>query len=249
MKGGFLRRDAWDRGTSLAEVLVAASLLGILVSATYANLISQMRTHATETVVSETMLAARSALGVLSEQIAAAGLGVPRATSPAKAEALITAEAHRLSFWSNFPPRHTYLTAGMAKGSSQLSVQSAAGLTPGAVLYVMDSDNWHFATVVNQSDGAVGIDPPLGLGFAAGSLLMPVEQITFEVSGGKLLRNGRPLIEHVRELSFTYDAEERAAVRMIGVRLTVETRSVDAQRGETVPITVSAEITPPNLAL
>lgn len=249
MKHGFIRPGTWDRGMSLAEVLVAASLLSILMAASYGSLISQMRTHATESVVSETMLAARSVLGVLREQIGAAGQGVPRATKPARAEALVTAEPQRLSFWSSLPPRHTYLTAPAARNSSQLAVQSAAGLSPRTRFYLMDSDHWHFAAVVEAGNGRIRIDPPLAYSFAAGSLLMPVEQVTFELAGDKLLRNGRPILSHVRELTFSYDTADRRAVRVIGVRLTVETRAADVQRGEPAAITVSAEVAPPNLAL
>lgn len=244
-----LRRTTSACGTSLVEMLIATALLGILMAAAYGSLISQMRTHATQTMVSETMLAARSALAVLTAQIDAAGLGVPHATQPSTAAALITTEPQRLTFWADVPARHTYLATSAAKASTQLAVQSSAGLVAGSTIYIATSDNWQFATVVTVANNTLTIDTPLAYGFAAGSPIMPVERVTFELVKGALVRNGHAVIEHVRDLTFTYDAVKLDAIRVIGIRLTVETRSIDPRTGAPLPITVQTAVTPVNLSL
>lgn len=244
-----LRRTASTCGTSLVEMLIATGLLSILMATAYGSLISQMRTHATQTLVSETLLAARGALAVLADQIDAAGLGVPHATKPSTATALVTAELRRLSFWANFPPHYTYLTTTAAKASTQLTVQSTAGLLAKSTVYIASSDSWHFATVVKVGTNTLTIDTPLAYSFAAGSPVMPVEQITFELVNGALVRNGHALIPHVRDLTFTYDAATLAAIRVIGVHLTVETRSIDPRTKAPLPVTVQTQVTPSNLSL
>ncbi len=233
----------------MIELMVAMVLLSLLMAAAYSSLIAQMRSHAAQTLASETMLAARKALSVLADQVEMAGLGVPTATQPSAAPSLITADPGRLSFWTNVGTSHTYLTASALKNASSVTVLSPAGLATGSSVYITDTVDWHFGTVTSVNGQTVQITPALTYNFAAGSLLTPVEQVTFELVDNELRRNGRMFIPNVSQLTFTYDSTDLSAIRVISIALGVQTRAVDVDSGKKLTMSLSTDVAPPNLAL
>ncbi len=237
------------RGVSLIEVLVTVSLLSLLMAAAYSSLIMQMRAHAAQTLMAETMHQARSALQVLTDHIEMAGFGVPTATRPSVPDSLLIAEATRLRFWSDVATTHTYLTADALRNDRSVTVLTSAGLAAGDAVYLTDTTNWYFGTVTAVNGTTVQVSPPLTYNFTAGSLLNPVEQVTFELADGELRRNGRPFIPNVAALEFTYDSQTLREVRVITIELTVETRATDVNRGRPLEVTVRTQVAPPNLAL
>lgn len=237
-------------GYSLIEVLVAIAILGIAMGTAYGSVIVQMRRHAAQAMVSETLYAGRTAFQVLTEQVANAGFGVPTATTPSAAASIVAAEPARLSFWTNVGTTHTYLTAAALTGSFTMTVLSSHGLGAGANVYVTDSNRWVLGTVQSASGTTVQLSRALGYNFAAGSLVFPVEQVTydFDAANGALRRNGRALIPNVTDLLFTYDSATPERIRVITISLTVQTRGVDLG-GTRRAITLGARVAPPNLAL
>jgi type II secretory pathway pseudopilin PulG len=227
-------------GSSLIEMLVVLLLLGVILAVVHGSVIAQMRAYATQTVVAEGQFAARQALRVLSDQIAMAGFGIPIADKPSSVSALVTAAPTKLSFWTNVRAEHTFLTASALRDATTVTVLSTAALPPGTSVYISDSTNWYLGTVQKSGGTSVVLSPGLTYNLSAGSLVTPVEQVTFALQGDTLLRNGRAFIRNVRALAFTYDAEKLAAIRTITVRLTVETRSTDVSTGKPIPIAVSA---------
>ena len=239
------------RGSSVIELMVTMVLLSLLMGAAYSSVIAQMRSHATQTLVSETMLAARSALSVLADQVELAGFGVPTANLPSTAPSLIRAEASRLSFWTNVTTTHTYLTAKARKNASLIKVVSAAGLATGSRVYITDTVDWYRGTVssVDGLSNTVHVTPALSYDFGEGSFVTPIEQVTFELVGNALQRNGRLFIPNVSQLRFTYDATDLRAIRVISIALDVQTRAADVNRGKKITVSVATEVAPPNLAL
>lgn len=238
-----------ERGTTMAEVMVATAILSIAMACTYASIATQMRTHATQTMVSECMNETRMALRVMSDQVDMAGFGVPSATTPSTAPKLVTATASQLTYWSKLSGGHTYLVATAARNSVTITVLSAVPLTAGTAFYITDMNRWYSGSVQQVVGNTVTITPALTYDFSPGSLVTPVEQTTFQLDGDQLQRNGHTIIRNVTGLRFTYDASSVSAVRRIGITLSAQTIAVDLATGQRLAFTLTTQVAPPNLAL
>jgi len=234
-------------GLSMVELLVATALLGLVMAAAYSNLISQIRTHATQRLVTESMTDVRTAMRIMSEQIEMAGFGVPLATTPSSAARLVTATPTKLTFWTKVTATHTYLSAAAAAGTSTITVASATDFKAGMSIYVCDSTRWYFGSIRTVTGNSLLLSSTLTYAFAAGSPVTPVEQVTFERVGTDLKRNGKRFIGNVTALSFTYDSATLTAIRQITIALSVETRANDIATGRRLPFTLTTRVAPPNL--
>jgi hypothetical protein len=237
------------RGSSFIDLLVAITLLSLIMAAGYASLASQFRAYATQTMVGESLSDERTALRVMADQIWMAGFGVPTATSPSKAAELITVKPSELSFWTKADAAHTYLAATALKSATSVTVMSASALTVGASVYITDGTNWYFGTVQQITGTAVRVSPALTYNFLAGSLITPVEPVEFALVGDELQRNGKRFIGNVTDLSFSYDSTTLSSIRVITVRLTVQTRAASPGTGTRIATTMTTRIAPPNLGL
>jgi hypothetical protein len=220
-----------------------------MMAAAYGSVVVQMRAHAAQTMVAETTNQARQLLGVLTDQIALAGFGVPTASKPSVAPSVVVAAPQRLSFWTNVATTHTYLTANAAKGDGSVSVLSTTGLKEGMSVYLTDTHDWYSGSIKKVSNESLTLSSSLSYNFALGSLLVPIELVTIELVDGNLLRNGHVLATDVADLQFSYDAEDPADVRVITLQLTLRTRQPDPSTGEKIPISTTARVAPRNLAL
>jgi type II secretory pathway component PulJ len=238
----------FQRGASLVEVLAALALSSICLGAAYGSVIVQTRRQAAQAAVSEAEHAGRLAFEVMVKQIANAGFGVPRPTSPSAAPMIVTANATTLAFWTNAMTAHTYLASAVAAGAQTLTVVSANGIAAGGSVYIADDTQWRLGTVQSVSGTTVRLAAALTASFAAGSFVLPVEQVTFALASGALQRNGRTIIPNVTALSFTYDSTTLTSIRVITVSMTVQSRARDLG-GTRQSITLGTRIAPPNLAL
>ncbi|MGH7786727.1 MAG: PulJ/GspJ family protein [Candidatus Binatia bacterium] len=236
-------------GTSLVEVLVTVGILGIAMGVAYTSVIAQLRRHATEMVVAETMSAGRTAFDVMRDQVAMAGFGVPVGGAPSTAATIVTAEPSRLSFWASTRGAHTYLAAAAAKGGRTYNVLNSGTLKVGGSVYLADASRWYLGTVESLKGTSVQVGSDLPYDFAPGALVVPVELITFELAKGNLVRNGRVFIPNVSSLVFTYDATAPADVRVVTVSMSVATRSADPSTGKRRTLTLGGRVAPPNLPL
>ena len=235
-------------GTSLVEVLVAVAISSVCLAIAYGSVIIQSQRQMKQAAVSEAQHASRVAFDVLTQQLANVGFGVPGASSPSAAPAIVAAEPTKLTFWTNTRTDHTYLTSAVAKANSTINVLSTSGMAAGTSVYVTDDTQWFLATVRSVSGTAVQLAQPTTVGFAAGSLVLPVEQVTFSFADGTAQRNGHPFIHDVTALSFTYDATTLENIRVITISMTMRSRVAHA-RGTRQSFTLGARIAPPNLAL
>lgn len=242
-------RLAETAGVTMVEVLLAALLLGLAMSAAYGSVVAQMRRHAGQMVLAETMHGARAAFESLGRQVARAGVGVPSATQPARAPILETIAPDRLSFWTSPNAAPTYLAASAASGTRSLRVLEPAGLAAGQTIYVADATRWYRGTIDAVKGATLSVTPALPNAFAAGATVTPVEQVTFDLADGALRRNGRPIIPNVTRLAFSYDAASPGAVRVVTIALGVRARAVEPGMRERRTLTLATRIAPPNLAL
>ncbi len=236
------------RGTSLLDVMVTTLLLSVVMAAAYSNLATQMRSHVAQTMTTETMNDVRMALRVMAEQVAMAGFGVPSATTPSAAAKLATATATQLSFWTKVSATHTYLTAVAAKNATSVTVTAVSGLRTGDSVYITDDSVWYFGTVQSAAGTTVTLSPPLTYNFAAGSQLTPVEQVSFQLAGTELQRNGKHFIGNVTGLTLAYDSTTLGAIRQITITLSGQTRAADPATGKRLAVSVTTRVTPANLA-
>lgn len=237
------------RGTSMVDVIVAVALLSILMAASYGSLAMQLRTFGTQAMMSQSMNEARVAFQVMTDQVAMAGFGVPSATVPAATTKLVTATTTQLSFWTRVDAGHTYLSVAAPANASAVTVVSAAGLAAGTSVYITDTNRWYFGSVQQVSGTTVRLTPRLTYDFSAGSPLIPVERVTFEVLGNELRRNGHRFIDHVTDLTFAYDSATLSAIRRITMQLTVQTPAVDPATRQRQSVALTTQVTPPNLGL
>ncbi|MDX2166350.1 MAG: type II secretion system protein [Deltaproteobacteria bacterium] len=241
-------RLAGRAGLTLIEVLVVAGLLGVVMSLAYGSVIAQMRRHAGQMLLSEAMHSGRSAFNVLTDQIELAGFGVPTASTPSKAPMLVTTDPTKLSFWVSTRAVHSYLTAAAALGATTVKLLSTSGLKVGGTVYIADATRWYSGTISAVRNDAIDVKPALTYNFPAGSSLTPVELVTFDYADGALRRNGKVLIPNVTSLAFTYDAKTPAAVRIVTVALSVQTRAAEARVGRRT-VSLATRVAPPQLAL
>lgn len=239
----------FQAGYSLIEVMVATAIFGVVMTAAYSNLIVQMRTYATQRLLTETEQAARVAMRTMTDQIEMAGFGVPVATTPATATRIVTATPTEFSFWTKVNATHTYLTVAVAAGATSMPVAATTGLVVGQKVYVSDLNRWYVGTVQSIGETTATLTPGLTFAFSAGSLLTPVEQVTFKLVGTQLQRNGKPFIDNVKALTFAYDAATLSAIRQIAVTLSVQTRAIDAATQTRLVESLAVKSVPPNLAL
>jgi prepilin-type N-terminal cleavage/methylation domain-containing protein len=233
---------------SLIEILVALAISSLCLVIAYGSVMLQMRRQAAQAAVSESQHASRLAFDVLTEQIANAGFGVPQPTSPSAAPTIIAAEPTRLSFWTNTRTYHTYLRTGVTADARQLSVLAATGIAAGGSVYICDDTHWVLRGVQSVSGTTVDLTATLSSSFAAGSLILPIEQVTFAFADGALQRNGHPMLSNVTNLQFTYDSTTAADIRRITIAMTVQSRLADVG-GTRRSITLAALVAPPNLTL
>jgi len=227
-----LRRRARVRGSAgltLLEVLIATGLLSLVMAAAYTSLIAQLRQHAAQMLTSETMHAGRSAFDVMAADLNNAGFGVPMPSTTATA--------------------HTYLSAAAALDANAVSVLSTTGIRAGGRVYISDLNRWHLGTVKSVSGTTVRLTGKLAYNFPAGTLVTPVELITYRVTRGALTRNGRAIIPNVTNLRFTYDSATLASIRTITAELSVQARASAIPGAARRTITLASRITPVNLAL
>jgi prepilin-type N-terminal cleavage/methylation domain-containing protein len=244
------RHRLTDRaGMTLVEVLVAAGLLGLAMTAAYGSVIAQMRRHAGQMVLSEAMHGGRTAFTVLTDQIRLAGFGVPTASLPNRAPMLVTTEPTKLSFWASPNAVHTYLTSAAAIGAKTLKPLSTSGLVAGGTIYVSDATRWYTGTVTAVRNDGVDVSPALTYNFSPGAAITPVQLVTFDFVNGALRRNGKAIIPNVSDLTFTYDAKSAAAVRVVTVSLTLQTRVVEAGTKAKRTVSLATRVAPPQLAL
>lgn len=241
-------RSCRAAGYSLLEVLVALALMGIAMGSTYGSVIAQMRRQAAQAMQSEALHAGRAAMKVVTAQISNAGFGVPTVSIPSAAATIITAQPTVFSFWSNVSVAHTYLTAAAATGNRTLAVLSGSGIALGTGIYVADASRWFRGSVKAVRTNAIDLNQDLTYNFAAGTPVIPIEQVTFDFAGEALRRNGRVFIPNVTNLSFTYDAVAPEQIRRITISLTLRARGPDLG-GVRRTITLGAVVAPPNLAL
>ena len=238
-----------DRGTGLLDLMVATLVLSVVMAAAYSNLAVQMRGHAVQTMATETINDTRTALRLIADQVAMAGYGVPTATTPSAAASIITATATQLSFWTKVNATHTYLTAAALKNATSVTVLSATGLSTGNSIYITDTSRWYSGTIQSISGTTVTISPALTYNFVAGSELTPVEQVTFQLVGTDLQRNGKRFIGNVKALTFAYDSATLSAIRKVTITLSGQTRVANPATGQRLTVSVTTQIAPPNLAL
>jgi type II secretory pathway pseudopilin PulG len=253
---GSRRIQRSERGTSLVEVMVATVLLSLVMSAAYSSIISQMQTSAAQLQVSDAINKLRLAQRIIAEQIWVAGFGVPpnTATNPSPPADIITANAQLFSFRTKLSTGHTYLTANAAVNATMLTVLSTAKLPNGATIYLTDTKQWYSGTVSGVSGNTVNISPALTKAFAMGSLVTPMDTVTFQLSGNQLqtcvgscTTNSRMLINNVTNLNFGYDSTTITAIRKIDIDMSVRTEGVLATTHQPLTFNLKTSVTPPGL--
>jgi hypothetical protein len=187
-------------------------------------------------------------MNVLAAQITNAGFGVPTTSNPSSAASIIAAQPTRFSYWSSPATTHTYLAEPAVPGSRTVVVLSGSGIAPGTGLYIASASRWFLGTVQSVRSAVVQLDREFTHTFAAGSLVVPIEQVTFDLADGALRRNGRVLVPNVTNLTFTYDSAMPEQIRVITISLTMQVRGIDLG-GVRRALTFGARVAPPNLAL
>ncbi len=236
-------------GAALLDTMVAALLLSVVMASAYSNLITQMRAHAGQMMMTDTMNQVRVGSSLIADQISMAGFGVPSASTPSIAPKLVTATSSQLSFWTSLNAQHTYLTAAAATGDTSLQLLSANGLKAGTSIYITDWSVWYKGTVQSVSGTTLTVSPSLTYAFGAGSQLTPVQQVSFQLVGSDLQRNGHTIMNDVTGLTFTYDSPTLSSIREVTITLSAQTRAVDRFTGRKLSFSVTTTVTPADLAL
>lgn len=243
-----------EHGQSLLETIMAMALLSIIMAAAYSSLITQMQTSAAQLQVSAAINNLCLAQRLIAEEIWIAGFGVPpnTATAPSAPPAdIVTATANKFEFRTKLSTGHTYLTADAPVGATSLSVMSATNLPNGVTIYLTDTKEWYSGRVGTVSGNSVSISPALTMGFPMGSLVTPMDQVSFQAVNGQLQRNtpttSHPIINNVTALNFAYDSSTLTAIRKIDVDLSVQTEKPLATTHQRATFSLKASVTPPDL--
>jgi len=240
------RRDA---GYSLIEVLVATAILSVALGVLYGSVVAQMRRHVGQTLLAETMHAERAAFDAVAQQIGMAGYGVPIADTPRRPAMLLEATPTRLRFWTNPQATRAFLATAAKLGDRALTVTSSAGFRTGHTVFVTDGSRWASAAFASAKGDQISLGQALTYNFAAGALVVPIEEVTLEFAKGALWRNGVQAITNVDDLRFTYDAATPAAVRVVSITMTMRTRVPEPGTRDRVAVLATTRIAPPSLAL
>lgn len=240
------RRDA---GFTLIEVLISTAVLSVALGVLYGSVVAQMRRHIGQTLLAETMHAERVAFDALAQQIGMAGFGVPIATTPRRPPMLTVTEPTRLGFWTNLRATRAHLTASARLGARELTVSSTAGFRDGLTVFVTDGTRWASAAFAGARGETISLGAALPYNFAAGALVVPIEEVTLRFADGALWRNDVRVIGGIEDLRFTYDAPTAGAVRVVSVSMTMRTRIAEPGTRAPVSLTATTRIAPPSLAL
>jgi prepilin-type N-terminal cleavage/methylation domain-containing protein len=241
------RRNA--AGYSLLEVLVATAILSVALGVLYGSLVAQMRRHVGQTLLAETMHAERAAFDAVAQQIGMAGYGVPIADTPRRPAMLLETGPTRLRFWTNPQATRAFLTSAAKLGDRNLTVTASAGFRPGHTVFVTDGSRWASAALAGAKGDQISLGQALPYNFAAGALVVPIEEVTLEFAKGALWRNGVRAISNVDDLRFTYDAATPAAVRVVSITMSMRTRVPEPGTRDRVTVLATTRIAPPSLAL
>lgn len=236
-------------GLTLLEVLVSTAVLSVALGVAYGSVVAQMRRHVGQTLLAETMHAQRLAFDALVRQVDMVGFGVPIAETPRRSPMLVTIEPTRLVFWTNLQATRAFLTADARLGARELALTTTARFAAGQTIIITDGTRWSSAEFASSKGDRLVLDDALTYNFAAGALVVPIEEVTLEFAKEAVWRNGIRLFTNVQDLRFGYDAEQASNVRVVSITMTMQTRAAEPGTVDRRSVTISTRIAPPNLDL
>lgn len=260
------RRPGYQRGFTLVELLTALAILGVVMAGILNVYITSDRIGRTGVNKAEAQQDAREAM-LIDERLRLVGYGVP--PPPTLAATIITAATPTaITFWGDLQNASTFLlatTAILTIGSTPtLSVNSAAGITAGNTIYLINGGQVATLTVtgVSLAQGANTITGTVLAGSVAvaypgGTVVGRPRLVTYSWDGVTTLSMNagdgtglQPLSTGVQSLLLNYfDTSDAAIVpaalaanlgNIRRIQITVTAQSTATQNPGTFTVTSSA---------
>lgn len=183
------------RGFSLVEVILAAAILVIVLSAIYSVMSSGWNTYVSGEAKADMQQNARLAMETVEADLRMIGYGYP--TDPALVSPLrkiTAASATSITFWADLNNVSTVLAADAAVGDATISVSNGAGFSAGDTLWLINGGLFESRTVSSKNTGSTP------------------HTITLSTTTGRAYPRGT-LVGRPRSISYAYDAAAGSITR------------------------------------
>jgi prepilin-type N-terminal cleavage/methylation domain-containing protein len=181
MRGGL-------RGFSLVEVILAAAILVIVLSALYSVMSAGWDTYVSGEAKADMQQNARLAMETVEADLRLIGYGYP--TDPALVNPLrkiTAASATSITFWADLNNASTVLAADAAAGDATISVGTAAGFSSGDTLWLINGGLFESRTVSSKNTGStphtITLSTTAGRAYPRGTLVGRPKSISYAYDG------------------------------------------------------------------
>ena len=253
-----------DAGYSLAELLVATALVGLLMGAVFGVYEISQRQYGIASAGEEALLFARTALERIASDLRMAGAGWTRSDG-----IFLAASSTTISFLGDINgdtldsrERDATLDADAPLGATTVRVSSGEGFSKGDFLQIADGAIQENRLITAVAGRSLTLAAGLSTHYPAGSSVRSVETVTYSLDTGGILRRtvggsrAQPFANRVQSFTLTYwdgsdppvplipaSQADRDRIRQITVKLTVLVPS----GGSSVARTIESSVRPRNL--
>jgi prepilin-type N-terminal cleavage/methylation domain-containing protein len=143
-----------QRGFTLAELLVALAMTGLILSAVVTLYYTGNGIYQAGANQAQAMQGSRISMAMIQEDLRLAGYGFPSVTGQLK---ITTATPTSITFWADLTNRSTSLSANVNAGDTTLNVGGTAGLNAGDNVFLINGGQWERRTVVSKTASTITV--------------------------------------------------------------------------------------------
>jgi hypothetical protein len=212
-----------ERGYTIAELIVAASMATFVLLVVFAAVRVHGRSAALQSGVADTQITARGAGELLLEDLRMAGygmLGVAPSANVPPLSVSVAGNVTTLTLRGNYSDVSTTLAAAATSGSSSVLVVPPVGkaFVPNNLILVDSGLNSEVRTIgsVGASGGnlQISFSPALTSSYPMGPDVTQIEVVTYEYNSGTglLRRNGQVVADNASTFNLQFIAQEAGAM-------------------------------------
>jgi len=216
------------RGFTLIELLISMVVGIILMGAMVSTFLIQRKSYDIQEQVTQMNQNARAAMDLMSREIRMAGYQVEGID-----EITDDSDSNTITFLGDVDSDVITAIDTNPASASETSISvnlSDAGDYIAETDYIYLSDGFNSELIRADASGAfstsgepdtINLSEGLTNSYAVGSLVQTVEEVTYELDGSTLERNGYPVADDIESLNFTYVADT------VKIELTARTAKID----------------------
>ena len=215
-------------GFTLLELLVSMAVGIIVLGAMVSTFLIQRKSYATQEQVTQLNQNARAAMDLMSREIRMAGYrvegidAISEDSNSSKIAFLGDVDSDVITAIDTNPANasETSISVNLRDNGDYIAESDYIYISDGIHSELIHVDETEAFSTSGEPD-TINLREGLANSYAVGSLVQTVEEVTYELDGTTLERNGYPVAENIESLNFTYGANT------VTIRLTARTSKID----------------------